>query len=232
MKKNLRTLLLSSLVFLTAACGMVTPDRPGSAGIEQRQELESRVAAVEKSLGQLAASFDLMLVRFRELMALDRGDSDQSPDLLHRRLAASERLAAKAQIRITALDRAAAELFECRQRELDLYITTELREKSQIQLQALRQDYYSVLSVIRKAQAKSAVTFDLINDQLLFLTGNFNPPAIRSLQQHAEKIEMTMLETLNEFAHADKGLHRLSQSIKRAAPGTHDATMVESVDKL
>ena len=80
-------------------------------------------------------------------------------------------------------------MFKEWKQELQQYENTELRSKSQQQLNQSRERYDELIAAMRRAESKMKPVLKAFGDQVLFLKHNLNAQAIASLQTTTAQID-------------------------------------------
>jgi hypothetical protein len=101
----------------------------------------------------------------------------------------SEERAQDVRDRIDKVEDVAEALFDEWEDELDLYSSDSLRRSSAKKLKETRSHYQSLMTAMRRAEAKIEPVLTPLRDQVLYLKHNLNAQAIASLQSELGRVE-------------------------------------------
>ena len=87
------------------------------------------------------------------------------------------------------VDEVAQAMFSEWKQELDKYESSELRSKSQQQLNQSKDRYAELIAAMRRAESKMQPVLKAFGDQVLFLKHNLNAQAIASLEGTSAQID-------------------------------------------
>lgn len=151
-------------------------------GYAKRDQLVDDVQKARDAQEQAKEQFASALDEFIAVTRVDPGELEPTYERLKKELDTSKARAEKVHDRIKSVERVAEALFREWQGELDEYSSDTLRESSREQLETTRAQYATLLSAMKKAEAKMEPVLTAFSDQVLFLKHNLNARAIASLE--------------------------------------------------
>jgi hypothetical protein len=197
---------LSLLAILVAAAGIgcrtLYYDTMEQFGWEKRHLLVDRIEDTREEQGEAQEQFQTAFDRFKAITEYDGGDLEK----LYRRLAdeqvRSERKADRVRTRIQSVEEVAGDLFKEWESEIDEISSADLRRQSSDKLRETRSRYGTMLSAMKRAEAKMDPVLTAFRDQVLFLKHNLNADAISSLEGTVSSIEEEVQELIDELSAA------------------------------
>ncbi|MCC7390102.1 MAG: DUF2959 domain-containing protein [Phycisphaerales bacterium] len=190
------TMRTASLVLLGLAC-VIGPVGCASTSIALKEQLgyakrDQLVDGVQKARDaqeEAKEQFASALEEFIAVTKVDTGELEPTYKRLSAELETSEDRAEKVHDRVRSVERVADALFKEWEKELDAYSSESLRASSREQLDATRSQYGTLLTAMKKAEAKMEPVLTAFSDQVLFLKHNLNARAIASLEGTVGELE-------------------------------------------
>ena len=196
MKRLLVTLL--PLVILIG-CSSAYYGAMEKIGIHKRDILVDRVEEARDSQMETKEQFSSALEQFKSVLAFDGGELENKYNQLKDVLEESEDRAEEVRDRVAAVENVAEALFDEWEDELGQYSSASMRRSSESQLKKTRNQYYKLISAMKKAEAKIDPVLNPLRDQVLFLKHNLNARAISSLQAELGNIETDVSRLIREM---------------------------------
>jgi len=173
-------------------------------GVEKRDILINRVEDAKDSQQDAQEQFSSALEQLSALIKFDGGELQKAYDLLKDEFEASEKAADKVSDRINKVESVAEALFDEWNDELDKYTNANLRRDSKKRLANTQQRYKTLLSSMRKAEAKMPPVLSALRDNVLYLKHNLNANVIGSLQGEFNGIKSDINQLIKEMNKAIK----------------------------
>jgi len=182
-----------------AACSSAYYATLEQFGVEKRDILVDRVKDARAEQADAQETFASALEEFRSVVDVDGGELEKKYDRLSASYERSKRQARDVRSRIDSVESVGQKLFKEWEQELKLYESSDLRRRSQDQLDQTRSEYTRLADVMNKAAARMDPVLELYEDQVLFLKHNLNARAITSLENEAIKIEERVTVLIDEM---------------------------------
>jgi SMC interacting uncharacterized protein involved in chromosome segregation len=151
-------------------------------GIEKRDILVDRVEDAKDSQEEAQQQFSSALEEFSHLLNFDGGELQDVYEELKDQYEASEASAEEVSNRIDKIESVAEALFDEWQDEIDSYTNATFKRDSSRQLRDTQRRYKSLVSTMRKAEAKMTPVLTTLRDNVLYLKHNLNASAIGAMQ--------------------------------------------------
>lgn len=184
-------------------------------GIEKREILVDRVEDAKESQEEAQEQFTSALHEFSVLINFDGGELQDVYEELKGQYEASEEAAKRVSGRIDKVESVAEALFDEWQQELDKYSSDALRRNSEQQFRDTQRRYKSLLSAMRRAEAKMAPVLTALQDNVLFLKHNLNASAISGLQGEFGNIKQDVEQLIAEMNSAIAQSNEFIASMKQ-----------------
>jgi hypothetical protein len=196
------SLLVILLATTAVGCRTLYYDAMEQFGWEKRHLLVDRIEDTREEQGEAQEQFQTAFDRFKEIAQYDGGDLEK----LYRRLADEqvrcERKAERVRTRIQSVEEVAGDLFKEWEAEINDISSADLRRKSSDKLQETRSRYRTMVTAMKRAEAKMDPVLTAFRDQVLFLKHNLNADAISSLEGTVSSIEDEVQELIDELSAA------------------------------
>ena len=184
-----KTLLLTSILMLLVGCKSANYAFWEKFGYEKRDILVSRVEDAKKDQEKAKEQFKTTLERFQELTNFQGGELEAKYKKLSSEYESCKSRAEAVSERVASVDSVANDMFKEWSKELSQYQNAELRRNSEQKLNDAKGRYQTLISLMRKSEAKMQPVLTAFHDQVLFLKHNLNAQAVASLQTTAAGIE-------------------------------------------
>ena len=196
-----RLVLPLALIGITGALGCATVNYAvqEQLGIHKRDILRSRVESGRKEQQAAQEQFKTTYERFKEVSGFSGGDLEPVYNRLNAEYERSEARANAVRSRITSIEEVAADLFSEWKTEINLISSPQLRQNSQRNLRDTQARYGTLISAMKKAEAKMDPVLIAFRDQVLYLKHNLNARAIASLDQTLASIENDVADLIGEI---------------------------------
>ena len=197
-----RRLLLVALLsapFLLSACSSTQYAVMEKFGIHKREILVDRVEDARDSQQEAKEQFASALEEFSAVLNFQGGTLEEKYKLLKTVLEESEEHAQDVRDRIDKVEDVAEALFDEWEDELKLYSSDNLRRSSAKKLKETRSHYQSLMTAMRRAEAKIEPVLTPLRDQVLYLKHNLNAQAIASLQSELGRVEGDVSALIREM---------------------------------
>lgn len=201
MSKKISHAILAALTLSlgTAGCSSVYYSTLEQFGVEKRDVLVDRVKSARKEQADAQETFTSALEEFRSLVDVDGGKLEKKYDRLSASYDRSKQQAADVRKRISDVEDVGSKLFKEWEKELKLYDSADLRQRSERQLDLTRTEYTRLTNAMNKAAERMTPVLELYEDQVLFLKHNLNARAISSLDAERLKIEERVNDLIAEM---------------------------------
>ncbi|MEZ5567002.1 MAG: DUF2959 domain-containing protein [Halioglobus sp.] len=185
---------MQNIVFLAAAlllagCQSAYYSAAEQVGYHKRDILVDRVESSRDAQEAAQEQFGSALEQLSSLVNFDGGDLEDAYDDLAEEYERSDAAAAEVSRRIDDVDDVATALFEEWQEEIEDYSSARLKADSAAKLRETRRRYDSMLSAMRRSEAKMAPVLTAMNDNVMYLKHNLNARAVASLKVEFGAIE-------------------------------------------
>lgn len=195
----MKKLLIVATIFLLSACQSAYYAAWEKVGIEKRDILVDRVEDAKDSQEEAQEQFTSALDQFSQLINFDGGELQDVYESLKDQFEASEESATRVSSRIDKVEGVAEALFDEWQDELDKYSSESLRRESQRKLKDTQRRYKSLLTAMRKAEAKMKPVLTALQDNVLYLKHNLNASAIGALQGEFSSVKKEINQLVKEM---------------------------------
>ena len=206
---------LAALFSLTA-CGSVYYKTMEQFGVHKRDILVDRVEEGRDAQQEAKEQFRSALEAFRSVSDFDGGDLEATYSKLNDEFERSQSRAKDVTSQIASIETVSEDLFEEWSTEVSSMQNAELRSKSQQTLDASKQRYGDLISVMKKAADKMEPVLVAFRDHVLFLKHNLNANAISSLEGELVKIESNVAALITDMeasiAEADSFIASMDES--------------------
>lgn len=194
-----RLSLILILLLLVSGCSGVYYGAMEKLGHHKREILVDRVSKARDSQLQTKEQFVSALEQFKTVLGFAGGELEEQYRQLSETLQVSEDHAEEVRERIAAVEDVAEALFAEWESELDQYSSAGMRNVSEKQLKQTRNQYYQLISAMKKAETKIEPVLGPLRDQVLFLKHNLNARAISSLQTELRHIETDVSRLIRDM---------------------------------
>lgn len=214
MNTRQRLLGLSSVALLVlAGCTSAYYGAMEKFGIEKRDILTDRVDDARDAQEDAKEQFADALEQYRAVVNVDGGGLEKFYNRLNSEFEKSESRAQAVTDRIDSIEAVADDLFEEWEGEIGEYTDPDLRRRSQALLAETRQDYSTMLSAMRRAEASMEPVLDLFRDQVLFLRHNLNARAVGALETELTSIDAATSTAIAEMERSIAEANRFIRSM-------------------
>jgi chromosome segregation ATPase len=189
-------------VFILSACSTAQYAVMEKLGIHKREILVDRVEEARDSQKEAKEQFASALEEFSAVLKFKGGTLEEKYQQLNAELETSEEHADDVRERIDKVEDVAEALFDEWQDELKLYTSDSLRRSSARKLKVTRSHYQSLMTAMRRAEAKIEPVLTPLRDQVLYLKHNLNAQAIGSLQSELGRVEGDVSSLIREMEKA------------------------------
>ena len=209
--------LISALFVLTlTACQSAYYAAWEKVGVEKRDILVDRVEDAKDSQEEAQQQFSSALEQFSQLINFDGGELQDVYENLKDQYESSKDSADRVSGHIDKVESVAEALFDEWQGELDKYASENLRRDSQRKLKETQRRYKSLLSAMRKAEAKMAPVLSALQDNVLYLKHNLNASAIGALQGEFGNIKKDIDQLIREMNSAIEQSNQFISTMKNS----------------
>lgn len=181
------------------SCATVAYSVQEKFGIEKRDILVDRVAAVAKSQGEAKEEFADALEAFRAVVAVDGGDLEATYDDLKRAYERADNQADATRARVASVKDVSRDLFKEWNAELAEYSDAGLRRASETQLRDTERRYEALASKMDAATASMDPVLSVFKDRVLYLKHNLNARSIAALGPETAGIETDVARLITEM---------------------------------
>lgn len=187
-RRLIPAVLLAGPLLLTA-CSSAQYAVMETFGIHKRDILVDRVEDARDSQQQAKEQFASALEEFSAVLNVQGGTLEKQYKRLNAELEASEEHARRVHERIAQVEDVAEALFDEWEGELKQYSSDTLRRSSASKLKETRRRYQTLMTAMRRAEARIEPVLTPLRDQVLSLKHNLNAQAIASLQGELGRVE-------------------------------------------
>lgn len=168
-------------------------------GVYKRDILVDRVKEARDSQEDAKKQFNSALEQFASVVSYNGGDLEAKYKKLDAEYKDSVDAAEEIQDRIQSIEKVSKDLFKEWEKELDEYTNAKLRSDSATQLRATKREYRSLISAMKKAQAKIPPVLAVFRDQVLYLKHNLNARAVAALKNEYTTIKTDVARLVREM---------------------------------
>lgn len=168
-------------------------------GYHKRDILVERVEESRDAQEQAKEQFKTALEKFSEVVTFEGGELQKKYDQLKSELDKSEAKAAKVSNRIDAVQNVADALFKEWEKELGQYTNEQYRRSDEQLLARTKQSYATLMTAMKRAEAKMEPVLSAFRDQVLYLKHHLNARAVASLQDELVTIEADVASLVAEM---------------------------------
>lgn len=209
-----RVLTVLTVLLLLAGCSSIYYGTMEKLGHHKRDILVDRVSEARDSQLQTKEQFASALEQFKSVLGFEGGELEEQYRQLKATLDDSEDQAEEVRQRVAAVEDVAEALFAEWDSELDQYSNARMRSLSERQLKQTREQYYRLISAMKKAEAKIDPVLNPLRDQVLFFKHNLNARAISSLQIELNHVETDVSRLIRDMELAIKEADRFISSLQ------------------
>lgn len=210
-----RILTALIVLLLLTGCSSIYYGTMEKLGHHKRDILVGRVSEARDSQLQTKEQFASALEEFKSVLGFEGGELEQQYRQLKATLDDSEDQAEEVRQRVAAVEDVAEALFAEWDAELDQYSNARMRSLSERQLKQTREQYYRLISAMKKAEAKIDPVLDPLRDQVLFFKHNLNARAISSLQLELRHVETDVSRLIRDMELAIKEADRFISALQQ-----------------
>lgn len=185
----MRTLLITSLVFILSACQSAYYEAAEQVGYHKRDIMVDRVEASREAQQDAEEQFQSALEQLSLLVNFDGGDLEDIYEDMNDEYEDAEEAADEVRSRIKAIEDVSAALFREWQEEIEEYGNQRLKADSQAKLRETKQRYDGMIVVLHRSESKMDPVLTALKDNVLYLKHNLNARAVASLKVEFESIE-------------------------------------------
>ena len=167
-----------------------------SIGEHKREIVVYQVEQACVSLQETRNEFEDTLERFKNLVCVNDSGLEHRYNLLNRQYQFCRAKSDAVGNRIKAIEEVSEALFVEWENELNEYANRTLRNSSQRQLKAARQNYVRLMKAMQKAESKIQPVLAAFKDQVLYLKHNLNARAIAALQHEFIEISIDISQLI------------------------------------
>jgi tetratricopeptide (TPR) repeat protein len=167
-----------------------------SIGEHKREIVVYQVEQACVSLQETRNEFEDALERFKNLVCVNDSGLEHRYNLLNRQYQFCRAKSDAVGNRIKAIEEVSEALFVEWENELNEYANRTLRNSSQRQLKAARQNYVRLMKAMQKAESKIQPVLAAFKDQVLYLKHNLNARAIAALQHEFIEISIDISQLI------------------------------------
>ena len=183
------SILALTCLFLLTGCSKAYYGMWEKFGYEKRDLLVSEVEDAKESQEKAKEQFKTTLQRFQEVTNFQGGELEAKYKKLNTEYERCKSRAEAVTAQVEDVDEVAQAMFREWKQELDQYESSELRSKSQQQLNQSKDRYADLIAAMRRAESKMQPVLKAFGDQVLFLKHNLNAQAIASLEGTSAQID-------------------------------------------
>lgn len=201
MKHHLTCLLAVAFMSssLLSGCATAAYNIQERFGIEKRDILVDRVAAVAKSQGEAKEEFKDALEAFRAVVDVNAGELEDTYDNLSRAYDRADAQAGDVRARVAAVKKVARDLFREWEGELGQYSDASLRRASERQLRETEDRYAMLADKMDAASSSMDPVLSVFKDRVLYLKHNLNARAIAAIEGETATLESDVARLIAEM---------------------------------
>ncbi len=185
----MRILLPALLALALTSCQQAYYEAAEQVGYHKRDILVDRVEDSRSAQQDAEEEFTSALEQLQTMINYDGGDLEKMYDDMVDVYEDSEEAADEVREHIDAVDNVANSLFKEWEGEITQYSSASLRADSQAKLAATRSRYETMITALRRSEAKMDPVLASLNDNVLYLKHNLNAQTVASLKTEFSSIE-------------------------------------------
>ncbi len=171
-------------------------------GYHKRDILIDRVEDAREAQNDAKEQFESALEAFSALTGFDGGDLEDKYNNLKSVLDDSEDKAKRVTNRIDAVEDVATALFDEWEDELGQYSNASMRRSSEKQLRETQRRCKTLITSMRRAEAKIEPVLVPLRDQVLYLKHNLNARAVAALKNELSSVQNDVARLVKELEKA------------------------------
>lgn len=195
------------LALVLSACQSAFYEAAEQVGYHKRDILVDRVEDSRDAQQEAEEQFQSALEELSALTNFDGGDLEDMYDAMADEYEDSVAAAEEVSERIDAVEHVAGALFKEWEQEIQQYSSARFKADSQAKLRETRRRYDTMITALRRSEAKMQPVLTALNDNVLYLKHNLNARAVASLkvefQQIEDDIEVLIAEMRKAIATSD-----------------------------
>lgn len=168
-------------------------------GIEKREILVDRVEEAREAQAAAKRQFKSALEQFLAVTGYDGGELEVRYYQLKSAFEASKAKAEQVRERIEEVEEVAEDLFAEWRRELELYSSSSLRQRSAAKLEATKRRYKQLIGAMHEAAARMDPVLAIFRDHVLFLKHSLNAQAIGALRMDVAEVRADVEQLIDEM---------------------------------
>ncbi|GJL79319.1 MAG: DNA repair ATPase [Nitrospinaceae bacterium] len=192
------------LLLFFSGCQTVYYNTMEKLGTHKREILADRIEGARDSQLDAKEQFNSALEQFSATLKFKGGTLEEKYKKLNGVYEKSEAKANDVKDRIEKVEHVAGALFEEWEEELGQYTNIKLRNNSEVQLNATKKRYGTLIKAMKRAEKKIKPVLSALNNQVLTLKHNLNAAAIASLQKELVEVETDVASLVKEMEAAIK----------------------------
>ena len=202
MSKVMKSTVLICLCMFVFGCQTAYFAAMEKVGYHKRDILIDRVEDAREAQQDAKEQFESALEAFSALTGFDGGDLEDKYNDLKSVLKDSEDKAQQVTDRIDAVEDVATALFNEWEDELRQYSNASMRRSSERQLRDTQRRCKTLISSMRRAEAKIEPVLVPLRDQVLYLKHNLNARAVAALKNELNNVQSDVARLVKELEKA------------------------------
>jgi len=186
---NMRLLILFLIALAPGGCSSMYYGAMEKVGIHKREIMVDRVKAARDSQDEAKQQFLTAMEQFKSVVKFQGEDLEREYNRLNGTLQESEIRAADVRHRISAVEDVSQALFKEWRAEIKQYTSDTLRNSSQRKYDLTQEKYTTLISSMKKAEARLEPALAPLRDQVLFMKHNLNARAIAGLSSELTSVQ-------------------------------------------
>ena len=197
-----RLLILSFIVHLFFGCTNVYYDAMEKIGIHKREIMVDRVEEARDSQEAAKEQFVTAMEQFKSVVNFQGGDLEKEYNRLSATLRKSEARAEDVRSRIRSVEDVSQALFDEWREEIKQYASNSLRKASQRKYDLTKRKYTTLITAMKRAEAKLEPVLIPLRDQVLFMKHNLNARAIAGLSSELVSVQTNVDRLVRDMERA------------------------------
>lgn len=186
-------------------------------GYPKRDILAGRVESARESQEQAKKEITSALDEFGKVVGYPGGDLEVQYRAMTRKLEDAESAADEVRTRVGDVQDVGEALFREWKQELPKYSSAELRAKSERQMRATRARYDSMITAMKRAEARLEPALAPMRDQVLFLKHNLNARAVAGIKGEVARLDAQVSRLVDEL---NRSIAEAERFIRELEAGT------------
>jgi predicted nucleic acid-binding Zn-ribbon protein len=186
---NMRLTVVILIAFALGGCSSMYYGAMEKVGIHKREIMVDRVKAARDSQDEAKQQFLTAMEQFKSVVNFQGEDLEKEYNRLNGTLQDSETRAADVRNRIRAVEDVSEALFKEWRAEIKQYTSDTLRQSSLRKYDLTQEKYTTLISSMKKAEARLEPALAPLRDQVLFMKHNLNARAIAGLSSELTSVQ-------------------------------------------